>query len=271
MVPAVLEMTAQQANQFQDFVRDGGVLYASGMSSLNRTSEGESHFLLDEVFGVSYLGMLDAAVTYLSPTDHEVYDKIWPQDSLTYPGPMIRGKASTAAQVLATVTLPMVEPNVGYTIGTRFAQIWSNPPAMQPGVAPGIVVNSYGKGKVIWSAAPIESQADAVVANVLAYLLRSVLPGPYHFEVDGNSVTEMTLYDQSDKQRLLVSLLNTQEAVPAIAVGATVRVKVPPSRKATRVILLPEEKEVGFRKAGVYVEFDVEPFTVLKLALVEYA
>lgn len=67
MVPNVFEMTTDQAAQFRRFVQDGGVLYASGPSSLDRFDPNGPRFLLQDVLGVQYSGKLGTKVTYLTP------------------------------------------------------------------------------------------------------------------------------------------------------------------------------------------------------------
>jgi len=270
ILPTVLEMTAEQADRFRKFVRDGGVLYASGPSSLNHPEQGDPRFLLEDVLGVRYLGTLGTMTTYLSPTDSNMRKVIWPQENVTFQGPMIHAESLTGSEVLATVTLPWVEPEPGHAIGTHFASIWSNPPAMAPGRDPGIVTNSFGKGKTVWVAAPIESGIESVYANVISHLLHRVLPGPYNFEAETNRAVEMTLFHQAEKHRLLVGLLNMQEQVPTIPVGATVRVLLPVDRRARRVLHIPDQKEIPFAKAGSYIQFSIAPFKIITMALVEY-
>jgi hypothetical protein len=270
IVPAVLEMTAEQADRFRKFVQDGGVLYASGPSSLIRPQQGEARFLLEDVLGVRYLGTLGTTTTYLTPADSKLKEVIWPQENITFQGPMIHAESLTGSEVLATVTLPWADPEPGHAIGTRFAQIWSNPPAMTSGRDPGIVTNSFGKGKAIWLAAPIESGSDSVYANVVSHLLRGVLPGPYNFEAETNRAVEMTLFHQAEKHRLLVGLLNMQEQVAAIPVGATVRVLLPVDRRPRRVLHLPDQAEIPFAQAGPYIQFSIAPFKIITMALVEY-
>jgi hypothetical protein len=211
-----------------------------------------------------------AVQTYLTPTDPELLKVSWPQENITYPGPLVQAQALPGAEVLARATMPIVPAREGYTIGTRFAQIWSNPPAPTPGSDPGIVINSFGKGKTVWVAAPIESRTEAVYARVVSHLIRRVLPGPYHFEVDAHRGVEMTLFHQPDKQRLLVSMLNAQTQLPTIPVGATVRVLLPGDHKPKRVLHLPDMREVAFDRSGAYVQFVVPPFKILAMALVEY-
>jgi hypothetical protein len=268
MLPSVLEMTAEQADHFRQFVQGGGVLYASGPSAQDRLDEIDSR--LSDVLGVHYSKPFGAVQSYLTPTDAELLKVAWPQENITYPGPLVQAQALPGAEVLARATMPIVPAREGYTIGTHFAQIWSNPPTPVPGVDPGIVINSFGKGKTVWVAAPIESRTEAVYARVVSHLIHRVLPGPYHFEVDTHRAVEMTLFHQAEKQRLLVSLLNAQPQTPTIPVGATVRVLLPAQRKPKSVLHLPDQKEMAFEKSGPYVQFVVPPFKILAMAVVEY-
>jgi hypothetical protein len=294
LLPNVLEMTAEQAAQFRKFVEAGGVLYASGPSSLDRFNQDGPRFFLEDVLGVRYAGTiggkLEAAAggaggsfsgeatpeawryswTYLSPKDEEVGKLIWPQEELSFPGPMLKATTLPGAEVLATVTLPFAPPAQGRPIGSRFGAIHSNPPALTPGTDPGIVFHSFGKGRAVWVAAPIETRSEVVNARLVAALLKRALPAPYQFEVDTHPSVEMTLFHQKEKKRLLAGLLTMQQQLPAFAVSATVRVQAPSGKKVTAVVHLPERQPLKFKAAGAYVQFDLEPFKSLSMALIEY-
>jgi len=268
MLPSVLEMTAEQAGRFRQFVQGGGVLYASGPSVLDRLDEIDSR--LGDVLGVRYLKPFGEVQSYLTPIDAELLKVAWPQENISYPGALVQAQALPGGEVLAGATMPIVPARAGYTIGTRFSQIWSNPPATTPGNDPGIVINTFGKGKTVWVAAPIESRTEAIYARIVSHLIHRILPGPYHFEVDTHRAVEMTLFHQADKQRMLVSLLNAQPQTPTIPVGATVRVLLPAQRKPKKVLQLPDQKEVAFEKAGAYCQFVVPSFKIVAMAAVEY-
>jgi hypothetical protein len=270
LLPTVFEMTAEQAAHFRKFVEAGGVLYASGPTSLDRFNTAGPRFMLEDVFGVRYAGSAGTKWTYLSPQDDAVQKLLWPQEALSFAGPMLKAAALPGAEVLATVTLPFVAPEVGQAIGSHFGAIHSNPPALTPGTDPALVINAFGKGKAIWVAAPIEISAEAVNARLVAALLKRVLPGPYHFEVEAHPSVEMTLFHQPAKGRLLAGLLTMQQQLPPISVPATVRVRVPTGKMVTAVVHLPERKPLKFKVVGPYVEFDLEPFESLSMALVEY-
>jgi hypothetical protein len=270
ILPNVIEMTSDQASAFREFVHNGGILYASGRSSMSAPEEGKERFLLGDVLGVRYLGMLGSQSTYLSTQDKELTAEIWPQESLGFGGPMIKVQAEPSVEVLATVTLPFVDPEAGTPIGTRFTQIWSNPPAPEPGEDPGIVTNTFGKGKAIWAATPVECHGDPIDARILLLLLKRFLQPPYKFEADTHKAVEVTLFHQEDRQRLLVGMLNLQEELPTIPVTATMRVRMPEGRRVKRVSLLPEQKDLPHSGAGPYISFQVPSFKLVSMALVEY-
>ena len=273
ILPNVLELTADQAAQFRRFVEQGGTLYASGPSSLDRFDPQGARFLLEDVLGVRYKGTLGTVISYFTPKDDKVKEAIWPQLHIKFGGPMIRGEALAGSQVLATVTLPYVPIESEHVIGSHFADIESDQPALTPGSDPALVQHSFGKGRAVWLAAPLESShsgSEEVNGRLVLSVLRRVFPGPYYFEADTHPSVEMTLYHQPDKKRMLAGLLNMQQQLPPIPVEATVRVQVPSGRRVTRVVSIPEQKTVPFEKAGPYTQFRLQPFDALAMAIVEY-
>ena len=131
-------------------------------------------------------------------------------------------------------------------------------------------MNSFGKGKAIWVAGRVEALTEPVGHNLVKQLLRNELPGPYRFEAETNRVVEMTVFDQPEQHRLLIGLINMQELVPTVPAGAIVRVLPPSGRKIRRVLQLPDQKPVSFGMSGAYIQFQVEPFKLVFLAVAEY-
>ena len=269
LMPSVFELTAEQAERFRKFVAEGGVLYASGPSALDRFDRFSA--LTAELFGVKYTGTIGTLVTYLTASDEGLKKVTWPQENLTFRGPCIEATVVGDAEVLATVTPPVVKPEEGYTVGTHFAQIWSNPPAMEPGTTAGIVINSLRKGKTVWVAAPIESRPEPIYAAVVIHLLRRLLPDPFAFEVDADLAVEMTLFDQPGQNRMLASLLNMREQTPITPVNARVRVRIPAGRKPKRVLQVPELREIHFDATGEFIQFEVPYFKVIAMLAIEFA
>ncbi len=174
------------------------------------------------------------------------------------------------SKVLARVTMPFVDPGLGRNIGSRFAAIHSDPPALRPGTAPAIVQHHFGKGQVLWTCCGIEGSEEWVDRQLVLALLRAVLPGPYRFEVDTHPAVEMTLFHQRDKRRFLAALLNLQRQLPQVPVPATIRVLPLPGIPIRRVRQLPSQEEVVFSKVEPYLQFQVAPFDTLAMFALEY-
>jgi hypothetical protein len=266
----IREMTAGQAALFRNFVAGGGLLYASGATSLDPLPGAQRRFQLEDVLGVRFQGFIGTKCTYLTPSDERLRTSVLPQQNVTFPGKMVKAEALPGAEMLATITLPFVAPEEGTRINRRFAQIWSDPPALEPGTDPGIVVHSYGKGKTIWVGAPIESSEHIGNRNMVASLLRRFVPGPPVFELDAAPWLEMTLMRRNDERTLLAGLVNLQNQAPPVPVGAVVRVRAPEGASITRVRQLPGRGQIPHSVKGPFVEFRVPPFDKLTMFLLDY-
>src|ERR1700722_4708200 len=235
----IREMTAEQAARFRDFAANGGVVYASGVTSLDLVRGAPARLLLEDLLGVQFQGFSGTSCTYLTPADAQVRAWMLLQQNVTFKGRMVRVAAGNDTEVLATVTLPFVAPDEGTRFNRRFAQIWSDPPALKPGSDPGIVVHRFGKGLAIWVAAPIEASDHVVNRRLVAGLVRRFVSGPLAFELDAPPWVEMTLMRQASARRLLAGLLNLQNQAPPVPVAVTVRVRVPEGKSITAVRRLP--------------------------------
>ena len=80
----------------------------------------------------------------------------------------------------------------------------------------------------------------------------------------------MTLFDQPENRRFLLGMLNMQSQLPAVPVGATIKVQLPHGRDPSGVFRIPDREPLAFKRAGPYVKIGFEPFETLAIALVEY-
>lgn len=90
-----------------------------------------------------------------------VQDAIWPQDHLSFPRKVIRAEANPDTEIVAQVTLPFVEPEIGRVISSHFAAIHSNPPALTPTDHPSIpnlekVITSISDKYVEFAVSPFD-------------------------------------------------------------------------------------------------------------------
>lgn len=270
ILPEVVDLTPERADIFRNFVRDGGVLIATGTSSLDSHTEEKPHFLLEDVLGVKYLGMIGTGFSYLTPLREEEKNLILPQDAISYAGPMVKAEALPGTEIIAVATLPWVSPEAGVQNDGDFAQIWSNPPAAKPGSDPGITIHSYGKGKAIWIAAPIETAQNEVNGRILISLLKDAYRGAYRFEADTHPAVEVTLFDQPNQNSLLLGLLNMESEDPPFPVPATVRIRAPEGRRIVSAVHLPDRTPMEIAHAGEYMSLTFQPFTLLEMAQLRY-
>jgi len=270
ILPDVLELTPAQAELIRAFVRKGGTLIATGTSSLDRLTAKPPRFLLEDALGVRYRGMLGTSFTYLTPLADPEKKVFLPQEDLIYAGPMVQAELLPDTEVLATVTLPWVAPEEGTTDNGRYSQIWSNPPARDPGKYPGITMHAYGKGRAVWIAAPIENTQHDVNARLLAHLVRKSLPGPYYFTAETHPKVELTVFDQQTKKTLLLTLLNMRTEEPPSTVEAVVRVKHPAGKRIISATHLPDRRPMKLTRDGEYVKVAFAAFSTLEMALLHY-
>ncbi len=173
LAPAVAGIFPEAKAALLDYVREGGSLYFSG----NGDPE-----LLREFFGAEILEISRGKNTYVAPTkagegrfSEFTYDCPMPADVRQAKIKLERGT------VLGTTTLP-------YTVqgDDEFASIHSNPPGIWTD-DPAVAEVAYGKGKVIWSAVPLEAfegfQYDEILVGIVKALagedftVKSTAPG----------------------------------------------------------------------------------------------
>lgn len=266
VLPNILMMDEDEAGVFKDYVRKGGSLYASKYTSLIRTDGKKlEDFLLADIFGISYRGETKEDFTYIAPTDEG--ENIFRDYSLKYPlsiyGTHIKTEAKSGVKILGTMVLPYTDPKDS----TRYASIHSNPPGITTEY-PAVIMNIFGKGKVIYVASDLETkEADQ---NIFIDLIRILSSEPFIFEADAPESVEITAFHQKRERRYIVNLLNFQSELPNIPVeGIVIRMNIG-DNTVKRVTHLPERKDKKFRMIDDCIEFRVPRLETFQMFAVEY-
>jgi len=258
-------MDADEAAAIREWVRAGGALYASGGTSLvNERGQLQPDFLLADLFGGS-IAKPDWSEHehYIAPT--AAGREEFPGWDAKYPA-YVRGggmevKARAGATVLATTTLPWPAPEP-----REFASIHSNPP-WTPTEQPEVILNRFGKGRVIYCASLLEAVEG--LAPTFIRLIRR-LCSEYTFEVTAHPAVEATLFHQPDRDRYVLSLVNFQKELPNLPVdGIEVKIRVP--ARVTSITLLPDGKQVELRERGGVVAFTAPRLETLLMFAVNVA
>ncbi|MEM2562984.1 MAG: beta-galactosidase trimerization domain-containing protein [Candidatus Bathyarchaeia archaeon] len=249
VLPNVLMMDEEEAEAFREFVKNGGVLYASKHTSLIRKDGKMGDFLLSDLLGVSYLGETKESFTYISPIGkgEEVllgYSSKYP---LSIYGSQLKVEAREGAEVLGKIILPYTDP----ADTKHFASIHSNPPGKITNY-PAIILNNYGKGRAIYITGDLERVKYH--QNTFIRLIRLLYPKSFSFESDAPGFVEMTLFDQKNHGRYIITLLNLiEECIPIRGINVKIALN---GKKPERFLKLPEEKELNYKEEEGRIEFN---------------
>ena len=157
--------------------------------------------------------------------------------------------------MLATTTRVWPAPDP-----SRFSSIHSNPP-WEPTKRPEVVINTFGRGKVIYCASPIETIEP--LSETLIRLVRR-LRGRFSFEAEAPAAVELTLFHQPELHRYRLSLVNFQKDLPNIPVEQ-IPVRLRLSEKVIRVIALPNDLTVPYTESDGEVQFTVPRLETLAM------
>jgi hypothetical protein len=246
VLPDVTRMDAGEVEAIRDYVRGGGRLYASGMTSLTETG-GTRHedFLLSDVFGCHLAGSEEGAVAYLKPSAVGLAELILPQKYVQHDGGLLALQEQPEGQTLATLSLPYGSPQTGSVVDQAWASIHTSPP-WEDTNRPALVRHDYGQGQALYCAAVLEAAESEANARLLTALLRELLGEPA-YTADAHPAVWMNVMHQPERDRFLVGFLNAQSQVPPVPIARLPFTLRPPAGSCFRELLrLPEETPVPF-------------------------
>jgi hypothetical protein len=234
-----------------------------GMPAHTGAPPRQEDFLLGDLCGVRYRSETQEKFSYIAPQPG--YDALLPECSVKYPLALDEGQmvvaAMPGAQIMGKIILPYSDPGDI----DHFSSIHSNPPGIITD-HPALVFHSYGKGKVIYSTASLES---AEFSRPIFINLLKQLQLPFSFEADAPGCVEVTLFHQADKRRYIISLLNFQKDLPNLPVdGIKVRLRLS-GKTPEKLYLCPEEKILPYTYADE-IEFAAPRLETFQMFSLEY-
>ncbi|AEF82471.1 alpha-L-fucosidase [Leadbettera azotonutricia] len=216
----VPEMLPEQASFILDYLRDGGNVYISGHIS---------PVLLKELFNAEWDRYTYENITYMSPANNSnIMQGLFTQKHplIMFEHAPILKKGNIKGEILATLVLPYTPPGVPasvfptdvlakYYIDKKspnypFATIHANPPGIYTD-QPAIIKALYGKGKVIWSALPIEKADRFQHSEIFAGIIRYLSGDDFQFGADCPISIECILFDDPENKQKLFGLIETRE------------------------------------------------------------
>ncbi len=257
----------EECEALAEYVRNGGKVFASYHTSLYDPEKGfRGDFKLAEMFGIHYRGKT-LPLTYISPTEKSMFNDFFTRaHPVMLDGPQIILDAEPDAEVLGTLALPCS----GREEVVRFGSAISNPPMIWE-KSPAAIRHKFGKGEAIYVAGKLEDMGFDAHREILAGIFLSLLGKKKIIETNAPATTEITVFDQPDKRRLIISVLNLPaDLPPAPLFDIKVRVNLPTGIRAKRLLLAPEESPVPCRTAKNSIAFRLERLDQYSMLILQY-
>jgi len=254
-------LSEEEVRTIRDFVGNGGRLLVTGETG-TRDSDNNllENFSIADVLGVDYLGSSDAANCYLRMKTGSGKFGI-PAMDIQVAGGYTRVETTTARTLL-----DLVPPYEGIKTGTP-------PPALHTEGA-GVTLNSYGKGKVIYCAAPLFTayyREDTPVLRKLAlWMLNLVYPEESRTLVlEGTPINVEVFFNRRNSEQF-VHLVNysgdkRETGIPQTQDFTTVHgitIHVKSGCRPRSVFLVPENRNMDFIYSDGWVTIEALPLGI---------
>lgn len=233
------------------YVENGGTLYFSN------TDETE---LFNTLIGGKCVGYTEERKTYVGAKPK--YEEIFCGFSLKYPLPFECSLPIVTdvdeQYVAAKIVLPYTNP-----IEYKFASIHSNPPGIITDI-PALVIKPYGKGTVIWSAAPIECGEVVDFKNVMGSLINEYATGSMTVESNVSPLVELVSFEDKYQNVARISAVCLVESDYTI-VQPKFDITYRTNKKVKSVVLLPCGEKVPFKFEDNKVTFTARELNIFDM------
>ena len=252
IAPCLTEEDKYDFDRIVNYVKDGGKLYISG---------GDCKTLLKEFFGAEISGRTRESIVYIAPkASTEAAGAFgWFNENipLQFAGTAPIAMGIDEENVLATVTLPYTAQNMA-----RFASIHSNPPGVKTDI-PALASVNYGKGKVLWSALPIENiEKPYQYGDVFVSLLRDILGFEQTVTSDAPEDVEIVAF-RDGNEMTISAVQHCKGEAPRKLEPFTISVKT--GEAPAKVLQLPDEKECTFKCENATVTYTIDNLNIFDM------
>lgn len=236
------------------YVENGGRLYISG---------GDCSGLIEKFFGAKTVGRTVEKVTYIAP--EKKFEGVMGDFNKKYPlhfdgtAPIIAG--IDGDKILATITLPYTNQNT-----IKFVSIHSNPPGV-PTDIPAMAVTEYGKGKVFWSAQPIEQINLYSYRNAFVGILEKMLGFESTIKSDAPKDVEIVTF--VDGKDMYVSTVGLNEDYKARKYE-DFEIGIRSEKKPKGIKILPSEESIAFNYKNEQISFESEKLRIFNMYKIEF-
>lgn len=211
LLPNVMMMDDEEVEAIRDYVKNGGLLYASKYTSLwSADGTRNLNFRLADVFGVDYCGDTKEVRAYIVPED----DTILPGYSSDFPlimvEPVTVAKPAAGAEILGRLGLPHTVPQQPFD----GAYLMNEPCGRVEKEYAALAMKRYGKGKAIYSAGTFELLT--MLPEQFKAMLTRLNEGNFTLETNAHRCVEISLFHKPEERLYAVHFVNAQEQQPAV-------------------------------------------------------
>jgi putative glycosyl hydrolase-like family 6 (GHL6) protein len=298
-IPGGISLQEKALDAIRNYVREGGSLLATGKFTLiDETGKALSNFAASDLLGVKFQGETPSAPyrtreyretgpvhgyslvpeAYLKIKDQRLAGIVPAENQLTpasYAQAGIGGlkrwidyafvKAQEGTEILADLFLPS---------GGAFGKALEFP----YGTPPGITLNHYGQGRVIYVAFPIEEFYERrrlqETRKLLKELFRMLVGGDFAVEVDAPPGVIINFTQNGDRSFLhLLNYTGTMQedshALEWIAPIRNISVKVAERAPIERIQLLEASTDISFERTGSSISFKLPELNVFETVILK--
>lgn len=242
IVPNANYLRQKEYEKIRKFVQRGGLVIATGHTSICSREEKYDDFQLSDVFGIHYSGKNTDICHYLSI-----------QNSLISSNSIAPLATVTTARAHGYVNLPDFPVNDP----EHYASIHSNPPGKTTGFA-GITENNYGKGKCFWIYSNLLGIDQFSQQEFSRIFLKQHLPA---FVTESENLpysTEITLLKSKTEEAWLLTVINYQDELPNIPLlDIRITVRIPENRGIREIIQISDGKKISFRQRDDFLSLEI--------------
>lgn len=257
-LPRIQETALQEIDAY---VSDGGTLYISGISAPQ---------LIQKYFGLYPVRKGEDTITYLSPVSDrsEIFGEYDTEHPMMIPKGLTIYAGECKGEVLATATLPYNSPTTMGMFGEndgsifladedkerRFVSIHENHPAKRTDY-PLLAEATYQKGRIIWSAFPLEQWKEYPYDQLFASLIRRLGKDSFAFSADAPAKAQCILFRDTKTNRDLMTVVNKEDSRKLLPL-VDLTIKIRSDRKPTAIWNITEGKaeEILYQDGNVVLK-----------------
>ena len=218
--------------------------------------------MLEKFFGAKTIGRTVEKVTYIAPKNN--FEGVMGDFNEKYPlhfdgtAPIVAG--IDADKVLATITLPYTNQNT-----IKFVSIHSNPPGV-PTDIPAMAMTDFGKGKVFWSAQPIEQINLYSYRNAFMGILEKTLG--FDAAVKSDAPKDIEIVTFVDGKDMYVSTVGLNEDYK-VRKYEDFEISIKSDNEPQNIKILPSEETVAFNYINGQIKFKSEKLKIFNMYKIE--